>query len=222
MSFKEIFVLGSLALGGAYFTGALESGYSRSVDRPPAQVMAALEDLDIRDQPGAPGTDPSRSGGVQPLFKQESTADSMTWIVMSGDEVAVRMTAKFKPLSEGKRTQVTAHVERGDAPDDFVAPAFRSTGTTKALFAMALESELNDLTRPRADPAKCRELMARFEDGALEQGPPPRAEDLSGAMGQTATAIVRLSAMEAELRRNGCKTDGGGEFRPARDSMARG
>jgi len=30
--------------------------YSREVDRTPAQVMAALGDLDIREQPGEPGS----------------------------------------------------------------------------------------------------------------------------------------------------------------------
>ena len=50
-----------LALG-AWATGVLGGGYSRTVDKPPAQVVAALADLDIRNAPGAPGTDPLAAG----------------------------------------------------------------------------------------------------------------------------------------------------------------
>lgn len=48
--------------------------------RPPAEVMAALADLDITAQPGSPGTDPSRSGGVEPVFLLDRQPDRMIWI----------------------------------------------------------------------------------------------------------------------------------------------
>lgn len=52
--------------GMTYVSGGLGGGaYSREVGRPPAEVMDALADLDITAQPGSPGTDPSRSGGVR-------------------------------------------------------------------------------------------------------------------------------------------------------------
>lgn len=206
MFLKTIGLATPVVLGGLYVSGSFGGNYSREVDRPPAEVMAALADLDIREQPGAPGTDPSRAGGVMPLFRQERTADTMTWWVMSGDKVAVRMTAALEPIDDGRATRVTAQVERGDAPDDFVSPAFRSEGLTMGLFGMALEAELDELSHAAGDPAKCRELMARFESGALASAGDRPREGVVNAMGATATTIVKLHAFEGELRRNGCET----------------
>ena len=222
MLLKSSAILAPLMIGGAYATGAFDSSYSREVDRPMPQVMAALVDLDIREQPGQPGTDPSRAGGVTPVFLLERTAQSMTWKVMSGRQVATSMTVTFEPLDGGKRTRVTAEVERGDASDDFVSPAFRSEGLTLALFSMAVEGELNELTRPAADPAKCRELMERFEGGAFASVGEGRPSSLKEAVGSTAATGLRLGAFEAELRRNGCDTDSpAGEFTPVESMMGR-
>jgi hypothetical protein len=207
MSFKLFGFAAPLLLGGLYVSGALSSGYSRDVDRPQAEVMAALTDLDIREQPGEPGTDPLRSGGVIPIFQLEQTSDTMSWVVMSGDKVATRMTARFEPIDGGKHTRVTASVDRGDAPDDFVSPAFRSEAITAGLFSMALESELNELTLPEGDPEKCAELMKRFESGSMGSPDMQQQNNLADAFGDTAAAIVKISAFEAELRRNGCNTD---------------
>ena len=214
--------LGTVAIGGLAFSTMVGGSYSREVDRPMPEVMAALADLDIREQPGQPGTDPSRSGGIMPLFLLERTADTMTWKVMSGDKVATSMTVFLEPIDGGARTLVTTDVERGDAPDDFVSPAFRSEGLTFSLFSMAVEAELNELTLPSGDPAKCRELIERFESGAFASAD-PRPRDLSGAMGQTAGTAIKLHAVEAEMRRNGCDTSGpAGEFTPITTQMTRG
>jgi len=224
MSLKAIGLLAPLALGGIWFSGALGGGvYSRDVDRPPAQVMAALADLDVRGQPGSPGTDPSRSGGVQPVFRTERGASSISFLVMSGDKVATRMTAFLEPLDGGARTRVTAAVERGDAPDDFVSPAFRSTGITMGLFAMAIEGELNALTLPpRKSKAECQAL----ERDLLEANAPAGAGDRPGSLGQaiggTARTVMILHAVEAELRRSGCDTNGGGGFEPVSNVMGNG
>ena len=149
MSIKAMILMMPLALGGLWASGALGgSTYSRDVDRSPAQVMAALSDLDVRGQPGAPGTDAAASGGVAPLFRTERGPNQISFVVMSGNRVATRMTAMLEPLDGGARTRVTAAVERGDAPDDFVSPAFRSEGITLGLFTMAIEGELNELTGP--------------------------------------------------------------------------
>lgn len=222
MSLKAFCLLVPVALGGAWFGGVLGGGYSRDVDRPPAQVMAALADLDIRGQPGAPGTDPSRSGGVRPLFRTERGDNEISFLVMSGDKVATRMIAHLEPLDGGARTRVTAEVRRGDAPDDFVSPAFRSTGTTMGLFAMALEGELNDLTLPaaRKSQAECQE----FERSLLEANAPGGAEpqNLRQAVGNGARTVMALHAVEAELRRQGCSTNGGGGFQPVSNAMGSG
>jgi hypothetical protein len=209
MSLKAFVLMAPLALGGLWATGALGSSvYSRDVDRSPAQVMEAIADLDVREQPGSPGTDPSASGGVTPLFRSERTDNSITFFVMSGQQVATKMTAFLEPLDGGARTRVTATVERGDAPDDFVSPAFRSEGITLGLFRLALEGELNELTLPqqRKSVAECEEMMATM---LMASAPAlvSRPENLTQGVGNGAQMVVRLHAIEAELRRQGCDTN---------------
>ncbi|RYF02294.1 MAG: hypothetical protein EOO77_32730 [Oxalobacteraceae bacterium] len=217
----KLMALALALVGGAWFSGVFEHRYERIVDKPPSEVRTTLDRLDIGAQPGAPGSDPSRSGGIASLITHEASAGGVTWTVHSGDKVATQMIADLVPVDEGRKTRVTAHVVRGDAPDDFVAPAFRSTGVTLGLFTMALEDRLNALMLPKGDPARCSQLI---EDLA-SQGPSADArhqDSLGDAMGDTAKAMMRLSAMEAELRRNGCPTDGNtGEFRPVREEMTR-
>lgn len=217
----KLIALALALMGGAWFAGVFEHRYERIVDRPPNEVRAALDRLDIGRQPGAPGSDPARSGGVTSLITHEASDGGVTWTVHSGDKVATRMTANLASFDEGRRTRVTAHVVRGDAPDDFVAPAFRSTGITMGLFTMALEDRLNALTLPKGDPERCQRLVDDF----AAQGPSADAmhqKTLGNAMGDTAKAVMQLSAMDAELRRNGCPTDGNsGNFRPVQEKMTR-
>jgi hypothetical protein len=142
---------------------------------------------------------------------------------MSGDQVAVRMIAIVEPAAGGKHSVVSAEVERGDAPDDFVSPAFRSTGIAMGLFSMALEGELNDLTAlPASDQAVCDALMERFEMENMAAGFAERPESLTKAVGNTAKIAIRLHAMEAELRRNGCPTDHRTDFTEVSDEMSKG
>jgi len=228
MSLKLFGLLAPLALGGLWFSGALGGGaYSREVDRTPAQVMAALGDLDIREQPGEPGTDPARSGGVHPLFRTERAENEIAFVVMSGNQVATRMTALLEPLDGGRRTRVTAKVERGDAPDDFVAPAFRSEGVTLGLFSMAIEGELDELVAPpRRSVEACLELEERLMLG-VAPGVGDRPDNLKQAVGNTAQIAVRLGAVQAELRRSGCPQgyarggNRGGGFSPVSEQMER-
>lgn len=147
----------------------------------------------------------------------------MIWSVMSGDQVAIRMIAIVEPAKEGRHSLVTAEVERGDAPGDFVSPAFRSEGITMGLFGMALESELNRLPAPPlADQAKCDALMADFEAGNIAAGFMERPDNLPDAVGNTAKMAIRLHAMEAELRRNGCPTERPRGFTEVTDEMSKG
>ena len=190
------------------------NGYSHVVDKPQSAVVAALEDLDIGAQPGNPGTDPAASGGVRPDIRLEKAADHMTWWVMAGDKVAISMTANFEPLDGGARTRVTTSVARGDAPDDVVSPAFRSTGITSGLFSLAVEGELNKLTDgPRASAADCREIVEKWrEAGEAEAMARPRDDpkNLGQAMANGARDTIKLQAMADALRRRGCPMDGGG------------
>ena len=166
MSIKAMILMMPLALGGLWASGALGgSTYSRDVDRSPAQVMAALSDLDVRGQPGAPGTDAAASGGV--------------------------------------------------------SPAFRSEGITLGLFTMAIEGELNELTGPpRRSLAECQQLeqdLLMANSGGLTGRP----ENLKEGLGNGARTVIRLHAVEGELRRQGCDTSGrgGGDFADVESRM---
>jgi hypothetical protein len=214
-----------LMIGGFYVAGVFGGGgYARDVARPPAEVMEALADLDITAQPGSPGTDASRSGGVQPVFLLEREPDRMIWTVMSGDKVAIRMTAIVKGAKDGSR--VTAFVERGDAPDDLVSPAFRSTGITMGLFGSALDDELGDLTAAAAaDPAVCEALLARFEMENMALGASADPNNLGQAIGTTAKIAVKLRAQHDELQSKGCMTKraySGDAWEPMTDEMGAG
>jgi len=201
---REGFVIGLLGFAG-YWAFGFDSSYSRVVDRSPADVAVALADLDIRDQPGAPGTDPAASGNILPTFTVESTADSVTWFVMSGDKVAVRMIAHLEPVDGGKRTKVTAKVERGNAPDDYVSPAFRSTGITMGLFAAALEDELDELVFPVKEwGPRCDEIIARFEQRNAANTDQHNPQSLGQAFAGTSKAVMSIAAMDKELKVAGC------------------
>jgi len=219
--FKGLGILALLLFAGGYFTGAFgPQSYSRTVARPQAQVMSALEQLDLTAQPGAPGSTAEAAGGIKPLFRLAKTADQMTWYVMSGDKVATTMTASFEPIDGGKATRISTRVQRGDAPDDFVSPAFRSKGLTTALFAIAIEGEVNKLVAPpAASRESCDKLMDNFRDSNLTAGI-DRPAGLSQGVAAGAKTIMRLNAMEAEMRRNGCDTNNNGAFPPMRQQMA--
>ena len=202
MDGKSYLALGIILSAGAYFGGDFGSeSYSRVVGASPAEVRGALQDLDIRDAPGEPATDPLRSGGVEPVFQLGEQGDDMVWTVMSGSDVAVRLIAHLEPIEGGKKTRVTTTVERGNAPDDLVAPAFRSTQVTGGLFAMVLEDQLDNLTRPAGPGAEvCRELEQRL----LEASAPPPSEQVG--FGGVARTALTLSAVEGKLKAAGCDT----------------
>ena len=212
--------LTALALGGCNWIG---NGYSHVVDRPQADVVAALEDLDISAQPGSPTSDPSLSGGVKPDIRLEKAADHMTWWVMAGNKVATTMTATFEAVDGGKRTRVTTSVKRGDAPDDVVSPTFRSTGVTTALFSMAVEGEINKLTDgPRASAADCRRMIEAWRvagENEMMDRPRDNPKNLTQAIAAGARTSIKLQAMADALRRAGCSTSGNGDFVPVSSEM---
>jgi len=203
---KSLALLAPCCAGALYVGGAFDGGWSREVARSPELVATAIEDLDIRRQPGAPGTDPSRSGGVPAVFVTERTPDGVAFTVMSGSQVATRMSAHLRPSPDGARTRVTATVERGDAPDAQTSPAFRSEALTMRLFVAALDDELNALTRPPGrSAADCARLMDEMVQGRdIPSGP---------------AAIVRLNQMAAELERQGCDTSAPVEFQEVTEQL---
>jgi hypothetical protein len=203
MFIKSFVSLGAIAGIGFYLSNAFGPSYSRNVGATPAEVRNALYDLDIREAPGEPASDPSRSGGIAPTFQLSEQGNDMIWTIMSGNKVAVRMIAHLTPADGGQHTKVTADVERGDAPDDLIAPAFRSTGLTRSLFGMVLDQELDELTVPTtADPATCQKILDDFEASA----PPPQQQTGFGGVARTA---LKLSALEGRLKSAGCPTNPG-------------
>jgi hypothetical protein len=221
MFVKSLLGFGGVAVIGAYFAGAFSGSYSRVVGASPAEVRSALLDLDIREAPGEPASDPLRSGGVAPIFLLTQQGDDMVWTVMSRNDVAVRLIAHLEPVDGGKRTKVTASVERGNAPDDFVAPAFRSAGITLGLFGIVLDSELDELVAPpAADPATCQQIMDDFAASNFADADLQTRDSLSDAFGDTAKTAMKLGQLESRLKSAGCPTNSaGGDFRPVSNEM---
>lgn len=218
---KLLAPLGLVVAGLLYFGGFLSSGYSRDVERPVADVMTALEGLDVRKEPGSPGTDPTRSGGVTPDFKLEREPGKMVWLVMAGDKVATRMIATLEPIKDGAATRIHASVERGNAPDDITSPAFRSEKITLGLFAAALETQVNKLTL--AWGPRCDQLMQELLNGG-SRGPDDRST-LTAAIGSTSRDIMRLGAMDTKLRSSGCdptQRPNSAAFMPVSDTLRDG
>lgn len=189
-------VLGiTAAATGLYFGGVFET-YPRVVDGSPAAVMASLADLDLREIPGGPGSTAEAAGGIKPRFQLGRAPNKLEWTVYSGTQVATRMTATFEPVDGGRRTRIVASVERGDAPDNRISPAFRSTGTTLGLFQTALDTEITEMTAPGWGE-HCDELHDKlFPQG--DAGPVT-----TGAL----DAIARLQSAQAELKAAGCNID---------------
>ena len=201
---REIGGVSAIGLCGWLIVGG-SADYSRTVDRPPAEVAAAIADLDIRQAPGSPGTDPMASGGELPTFVVETTPTAVNYVVMAHGEVAVRMIARLTPIDGGRLTRVTASVERGPAPDDYVSPAFRSTGITLGLFAAMLEDEIDDLVF-KIGPwgPHCDEVMARFETRNMANGGMHQPSGLTDAVAGTAKAVMSISMLDKELKAAGC------------------
>jgi hypothetical protein len=214
--FGKAFVsLGAMAAIGVYLHGSFGPGYKRDVGASQADVRAALQDLDIREAPGEPASDPSRSGGVAPAFELSDEGNDMIWTVKSGDKVAVRMIAHLTPI-DATHTRVTAEVERGDAPDDLIAPAFRSTGLTRSLFGMVLDQELDELTVPQTlSKEECRDLEEKL---LLANAPPPDRQTGFGGVARTA---LTLAAVEGKLKAAGCSTNPG-KFEDVSNEMGEG
>jgi hypothetical protein len=201
---------------GMYLHSAFGPSYSRNVGATPAEVRSALEDLDIRNAPGAPASDPTRSGGVAPTFQLTEQGNDMVWTIMSGDKVAVRLIAHLTPTDNGQHTKVTAEVERGDAPDDFVAPAFRSTSVTRSLFGMVLDQELDGMhVTQTADSEVCQKILHDFEASA----PPPEQQTGFGGVARTA---LKLSALESQLKAAGCPVNPPSSFEEPRAQLTEG
>lgn len=200
---------GSTAAVALYFGGAFDT-YPRVVAGSPAAVMSSLADLDIRELPGNPGGTAEAAGGVRPRFQLDRSPGQLEWTVYSGSEVATRMIAKFEPVKDGRQTRIVATVERGDAPDEQISPAFRSRSMTLALFETAINAEIDEMTTPgwgeHCDALR-DELMPMDGTGVPQ-----------GALNQ----IRHLNEANAQLKAAGCNIDkapGANEFRHPTSQM---
>ena len=211
-------VAGCAAVLGGLGWMMVPGDFERTVDRPPAEVAAAIADLDIRDAPGSPGTDPSASGGSLPLFTVESAPDHVSYIVTAHGQVATRMTAWLEPVDGGTRTRVTTSVERGPAPDDYVSPAFRSKGVTLALFSTLLEDQLDQLVF-KVGPwgPHCDAVMERFEARNIANGGLHQPSGLTDAVAGTAKAAMSISMLDKELKAAGCPANANANSDAPRD-----
>ena len=161
-------------------------GSAMTSEQPPEAVLAALADLDIRKQPGEPGSTAEASGGILPEFMMTRDDNRIIWTVMSGDQVATTMTATVSENWMGK-TSIETHVERGDAPDQVTSPAFRSESMTQALFKNAISDQLALIGSVGWGP-ECNELrdeIVHGEGGVMENP-------------------LKLATFQGELRDLGC------------------
>lgn len=149
-----------VAAGALYFMGALTGpAYSQDVDQPPERVSQALADIDLGVLPTGDG----EAYSSVPPVTMKRTANGLSWTVMSGEEVAMTMTASLTPLDGGSRTRVTGTVEKGSLSDpESVSPAFRTPGMMEKLFSMALGAELAEFTAA-GDPKKLAQAKLQKE-----------------------------------------------------------
>ena len=219
MFVKAFVALAALVGAAMYFMH--DSGYHREVAASPDKVRAALYALDITSAPGAPGTDSLNSGGVPSNFAVTRDGDDMVWTVTNGGDVAVRMIAHLEPADGGAHTIVTARYERGDAPDDHVAPAFRSRGVTLGLFAMVLEDKLDSLTMPAGQwTAECDAIMVRLEQANAASGGTQTGGSLGQAFARTSRVSMNLAVADKEMKAAGCPQHNSNSFEDVESHMA--
>lgn len=142
-----------------------------SSDHSPDDVLEALATLDIRKQPGEPGTTAEAAGGILPEFRMVRSRDFVEWKVMSGDLVTMTMTARVEP-GWLRGSWVKAEVARGDAPDSRTSPAFRSEGITLGLFKNAIGDTLDLIGSPGwGDHCDAVHADMLAEDGGFSENP---------------------------------------------------
>lgn len=120
---------------------------------------------------------------------------------MSRNQVATRLTAKVSRRWLGGST-ISAEVQRGDAPDEYTSPAFRSHTITLMLFRNALKEELSLIGSVGWGP-ECNQL--RDDMQAVE---PPM------------TNPVQMIMFDRKLRSKGCDPNAAPkEFRIASNKL---
>ena len=182
-------------LSGVFF-GDLHAAH------PPSVVIDELADLDIRKQPGEPGSTAESAGGVLPEIRLQRSGNRMEWTVMSRDEVATRMIATVSNHWLGG-SLISAEVHRGTSPDEFTSPAFRSPAMTLSLFRNALKDEIALIGSVGWGP-ECDALRNEIVHGE----------------GGVISNPLKLATFHDTLREQGCDVDAEpGDFRTVTSSM---
>lgn len=211
MFLKSFALLGAATVGGAWAFGAFDE-YPRTVEGSPETIMAELADLDIRELPGSPGTDAAAAGGVKPRFQLERGENRMDWFVMSGSQVATRMTAFLEPVDGGTNTRITYEIERGDSPDEMTSPAFRSESMTGSLFQLALNTEIDEINAPGWGP-ECDAIAQNIMGGVVGIGDPEAMAnweekgDPADRIKQVGKVALKLGNARKEMLAAGCNPD---------------
>ncbi len=202
---KALPVVGLIGVG-VYFSGVLGlGGYSRNVGRPPAEVMAALEDLDITAQPGAPGSTAEAAGGIKPVFRIEKAADHLQ--LVCNERRQGRDQDDGLSGADRRRQADPHHDSRGTRR---CAGRFR---VTRLPFEGYHHGSVRHGDRERGQQARHADPMAipscarrSWTSSRWTIWPrPPGKVRACCCDRRNDQDRVRLQAYEAELRRNGCK-----------------
>ena len=152
----------SLILIGAM---RIDDEFSRDIAQPPEVVAAALENVDIVNQPHAQKALREVREKRVPEIVAQRDPDGLSWFVMSGGKSVLRMKAELVPSADGTSTHVSTEVEAGEVeggPD--VPPLFASRSEVEPLFAIAVERALGDyIPRSERSLASLQELPARYK-----------------------------------------------------------
>jgi hypothetical protein len=142
----------------------IDDEFDRDIAQPPAVVTAALESVDVVNQPHAQkALREAREKRVPEILVQRDS-DGLSWFVMSGGKSVLRMKAELRPSADGASTHVSTEVEAGEVeagPD--VPPLFASRSEVEPLFAIAVERALGDyIPRSERSLASLQELPGRY------------------------------------------------------------
>jgi hypothetical protein len=142
----------------------IDDEFDRDIPQPPAVVAAALETVDVVNQPHAQKALREVREKRVPEILAQRDPDGLSWFVMSGGKSVLRMKAELRPSADGASTHVTTRVESGEVeagPD--VPPLFASRSEVEPLFAIAVERALGDyIPRSERSLASLQELPARY------------------------------------------------------------
>jgi hypothetical protein len=134
--------VGALVYSGAIpvFGMASATAYQQEISAPPSQVRAAIADTELRAIEMANPT-----AGMFDI-RRADVEGAVRWSFRLDGKHVLELQAKLEPLQEGLATRVVATAEPGaDYATANLSSGLKDLGSVRALFAAALEYELNAL-----------------------------------------------------------------------------